>query len=214
MPKNRESNTPRQPGRPPAEDRPEAREALLDAASRLFAAHGAEGVSLRRIAQEAGVTPAMVHYYFGNKKGLHNAMLERIFVRILERVRAAVAAGGGLEALLEVLFTTITAEPWIPLLVVREVLTERGGFREQFVRGYASQMAVLLPSLIRSEIDAGAFRDDLDPTLSFLSLIGMSIMPFVARPVVERVLGFEYDEPFVARFAEHTFRLFVEGAQS
>jgi len=160
------------------------------------------------------VTPAMVHYYFGNKEGLYDAMLSRAFARILDRVRSATAVGAGLEALLQVLFATVAAEPWIPTLVVREVLTEGGRFREQFVRGYASHMAALLPAIIRDEIEAGAFRDDLDPEMSFLSLIGMSVMPFVARPVVERVLGITYDQRFVDAFAAHTHRLFVEGAQS
>lgn len=208
------SQSRRQPGRPPADDSPDARAALLDAASRLFAAHGLEGVSIRRLAKEAGVTPAMVHYYFGNKRGLYEALLARTLARVLERVRAQAAKGAGLEAMLEVLFATVASEPWIPALVVREVLSDGGQFREQFVQGYASHMATLVPSMIQRQIDGGVFRKDLDPTLAFLSLLGMSLMPFVARPVVGPVLGLEYDEDFVQRFAEHTHRLFVEGAAS
>lgn len=212
----------RQPGRPSAEDRTEARDALLDAAGRLFAQHGASGVSLRRLATEAGVTPAMVHYYFGGKQGLHDAMLERTFARVLERVRAVAdrgrdapgSAGDRLRDLLEVLMGSFAAEPWVPTLVVREVLSEGGRFRDQFIRGYASHMADLLPGLMRREIEAGRFRADLDPELAFVSFMGMTLMPFVARPVLERVLGIDYDEAFLRSFAAHTQRLFVEGAQS
>jgi len=214
MPENPDSEARRHPGRPPSDESPDTREALLDAASQLFAKHGIDGVSLRALADEAGVTPAMVHYYFGNKRGLYNAMLERTFARILERVREATDEGGDLEHVLSVLFTTVVSKPWIPTLVLREVLSEGGQFRDEFVRGYASHMATLIPSMMQERIASGAFRRDLDPVLSFLSLIGMSLMPFVARPVVERVLGIEYDEGFVERFAEHTQRLFVEGARS
>lgn len=204
----------RQPGRPAADDSPDAREALLDAASRLFAAHGLEGVSIRRLAEEAGVTPAMVHYYFGNKKGLYEALLTRTLARVLQQVTASAGQGTGLEKILETLFATVTSEPWIPALVVREVLSEGGEFREQFVKGYASHMAKLVPATIQRQVDAGLFRKDLDPTLAFMSLLGMSLMPFVARPVIGAVLGIEYDAHFVRRFAEHTQRLFVEGAAS
>ncbi len=214
MPNSKDSSPRRQPGRPPAEEGPQAREALLDAASRLFAARGVEGVSLRRIADQAGVTPAMVHYYFGSKEGLHDALLARTFTGVLERLRSESRAGGGLKQLLDVLFATIAAEPWIPTLVVREVLTEGGRFREEFIREYATHVAALFPSLIRKGIDADDFRDDLDPTLAFLSLMGMSIMPFVARPIAERVLGVEYDAEFIQRLAKHTHRLFLEGAKS
>jgi AcrR family transcriptional regulator len=202
------------PGRPAADKGVEAREALLAEASRLFALHGADGVSLRRIAKAAGVTPAMIHYYFGSKEGLYDAMLARTFARVVSRVRTAMSRGGGLADLLDVLIEAFAAEPWIPTLVVREVLTEGGRFREQFIRDYASHMAEILPGLIRREIKAGRFRRDLDPTLAFLSLIGMTVMPFVARPVIERVLDIEYDESFLSHLAEHTHAMFIQGAGS
>lgn len=215
-------SSPRQPGRPAAEARPQARESLLDAASRLFGQYGVSAVSLRRLASEADVTPAMVHYYFGSKEGLYHAMLERTFARILERVRAALAQGRSdaeptgdqLEALLAVLMEALAAEPWVPTLVVREVFTEGGRFRERFIRGYASQMAELLPGLVRREVEARRFREDLDPQLAYLSLMGMTLLPFVARPVAERVLGIAYDAEFLRRFAAHTQRLFVQGARA
>ena len=42
--------------------------------------------------------------------------------------------------------------------------------------------------------------------------MGMTLMPFVARPVAERALAIDYDEDFLQRFAAHTRQLFVEGA--
>lgn len=47
-----------------------SRAQILDAARHLFAEHGFEGTSLRRIAKEAGVDPAMVHHFFENKDEL------------------------------------------------------------------------------------------------------------------------------------------------
>ncbi len=160
----------------------------------------------------------MIHYYFGDKQGLYDAMLDEAFARVLKRVRGAASAmaglGEGLGDLLDVLTGTFTAEPWIPGLMIREVLSEEGRFRERFIGQYASQMAALLPALVKHEIDDGRFRDDLDPRLAFLSLLGMTVFPFVARPVVERVLGVKYDERFRSAFADHTRRLFLEGVGS
>jgi TetR/AcrR family transcriptional regulator len=211
----------RQPGRPSADARLDAQDKLLDAASRLFAERGVGQVSLRTVAAEAGVTPAMVHYYFGSKEGLYDAMIERTFDRVLVAVRSLAArpADGSrprerLAAVLEVIVGSFAAEPWVPMLVVREVLSEGGRFRERFIESYASQMAELLPGLFRQEIEQGQFRSDLDPRLAFLSFMGMTLMPFVARPVAERALGIDYDEEFLRGFAEHTSRLFVEGATS
>lgn len=48
----------------------ESREHILASARRLFAEHGFDGTSLRQIAREAGVDPAMVHHFFKGKDEL------------------------------------------------------------------------------------------------------------------------------------------------
>ncbi|OLR93015.1 TetR/AcrR family transcriptional regulator [Actinokineospora bangkokensis] len=51
-------------------DAPATRAAILDAARVLFSTEGLDRVTLRDIAAEAGVDPAMVIRYFGSKDGL------------------------------------------------------------------------------------------------------------------------------------------------
>lgn len=64
----------RQRGRPPG--RSNTRQAVLDAARRVFAEHGYQQASLRAIAAEAGVDAGMVRHFFGDKAGLFRAALE------------------------------------------------------------------------------------------------------------------------------------------
>lgn len=54
-----------------------ARTAILDAAEGVFAAHGFDGTSMRQIANEAGVAQALLHYHFGTKEKLYEAMFAR-----------------------------------------------------------------------------------------------------------------------------------------
>lgn len=61
-------------GRRPGQ--PDTRGAILVAARRLFAARGLKGASVRQIAAEAGVDPALVHHYFGTKDALFRATLD------------------------------------------------------------------------------------------------------------------------------------------
>ncbi|MEX2504524.1 MAG: TetR family transcriptional regulator [Egicoccus sp.] len=54
----------------------DTREAILVAARGRFAAAGYRGASIRAIAGDAGVDPALVHHYFGTKRALFAAVLE------------------------------------------------------------------------------------------------------------------------------------------
>jgi AcrR family transcriptional regulator len=63
------ARTGRRPGKPGT------REAVLDAARRLFAARGYDGATVRDLARAAGVDPALVHHYFGTKQQLFLAVV-------------------------------------------------------------------------------------------------------------------------------------------
>lgn len=58
----------RRRGRRPAGQ--DTRAAIVDAARTLFTSQGYDSVSLRAIAREAGVDPALVHHYFDGKAAL------------------------------------------------------------------------------------------------------------------------------------------------
>ncbi len=75
-----------------------SRERILDAAQAGFARDGYDGMSMGRIAQDAGVSSALPAYFFKDKAGLHDAVIERQFaVReatlrpVVERVRDQIA---------------------------------------------------------------------------------------------------------------------------
>lgn len=65
------------------------RETILRAAHRAFTADGFEATTIRRVARDAGVDPALVHHYFGDKTTLflHSARIafdpRRLVVRII-----------------------------------------------------------------------------------------------------------------------------------
>ncbi|ATE55379.1 TetR/AcrR family transcriptional regulator [Actinosynnema pretiosum] len=61
---------------------PETRTALVDIAGRLLAEHGAQALSTRRIAAEAGTSTMAVYTYFGGMSGLVRAMAHEGFARL------------------------------------------------------------------------------------------------------------------------------------
>jgi AcrR family transcriptional regulator len=107
----RDTATPARRGRPPKAATgatADTRELILDASEDLFSKHGFYGVTVREVAREAGVDTALVHYYFGAKRALFDAVfLRRAEVWNNDRVdainRYAAETGGAatLEGLLE-----------------------------------------------------------------------------------------------------------------
>ncbi|GAB3759679.1 TetR/AcrR family transcriptional regulator [Microlunatus parietis] len=69
-------------------DHGQRRELLADALMRLAAAHGLEGVSLRHVAAEAGVSTGMVQHYFRNKDEMMTFALGMVGSRIRARTDA------------------------------------------------------------------------------------------------------------------------------
>ena len=85
--------TPRSPAK---EDRAPRR--ILDAAIRVLVREGAAEASLARIAEEAQVSKALVHYHFHDREQLLASVVARLGARLRERERAAVTAGTGEQA--------------------------------------------------------------------------------------------------------------------
>lgn len=94
----------------PAEGAPEgdagSRERLIQAAARLFAEHGFDGVSVRQIAAAAEANSALVGYYFRGKDGLLSEVYRRLsepLTRERMRLLEACLAGGRTPRLEEVI---------------------------------------------------------------------------------------------------------------
>ena len=66
--------------------------AFLDAAERLLVEVGHEGITTRRLAEEAGANHGLVHYYFGSMENLLVRVLERFTERLIARQRELYAS--------------------------------------------------------------------------------------------------------------------------
>ena len=72
----------KRPGRRPGANA--TREAILAAARDAFAARGYEKATIRGIAREAGVDPALVHHFYGSKEDVFKAAVSDVLAPIAE----------------------------------------------------------------------------------------------------------------------------------
>ena len=112
-------------GRPRPIAGADSREQLLDAAVALFAQQGIAATSIAKIANHAGVTAAMVHYYFSNRESLLDAIAEERLLRNVNAVWAPVMQcderGPDLvRGLVQRIMHVAQTQPWLPTLWLRD----------------------------------------------------------------------------------------------
>jgi TetR/AcrR family transcriptional regulator len=187
----RKKREPRRPGRPRA-DETNQRERLLDAAVACFAADGVAATSLRSIALKAGVTPALVNYYFGSKEQLLDAFIaERVTAAVQLLRDSLLEAGDDPRALLAAfvggIHEVVARFPWWPSLWVREVLNEKGALTDVLHKIIAPQVTQLLARALTDAQKRGAISADLDPRLLVVSLVGLTMFPLAAEHIWRRI---------------------------
>ena len=203
----------RRPGRPRA-DETNQRERLLDAAVACFAADGVAATSLRSIALKAGVTPALVNYYFGSKEQLLEAFIaERVAPAVSVLRESLLEAGDNPRALLGAfvrgIHGVVERFPWWPAIWVREVLNEKGALRDVLHKIIAPQVTQLLARTLVDAQKRGALSADLDPRLLVVSLVGLTMFPLAAEHIWRRI--FPAGDLDRAALLRHTLALLDHG---
>lgn len=210
----------RRPGRKPGRPVPggaDLREHLLDQAVQLFARQGIAATPLSRIAAEAGTTPAMLHYYFGDRARLLEAVVgERIAPLAARMVRTVAGAGSALdqgliEGLVRQISDIVVTNPWLPPLWVHEILSESGSLRELVLQRFGSQLAPLLRARIQAAQQAGRLNAGLDPRLTVVSLMGITLFPFASAPIWRRL--FDASDITPEHLVRHNLALLARGLE-
>jgi TetR/AcrR family transcriptional regulator len=155
----------------------DARDLLLTAATELFAVQGVAATTFSMIAKRAGLTPAMLHYYFKDRDELLDVVVEERLLRIISRVWDPVLPGASpadtIRGVVQRLLDGIEEMPWVPSTWMREILNEGGLLRERMLRRLPYDKVRLLGSAIAQGQASGSLNPELDPLLMVFSTLGL-----------------------------------------
>jgi TetR/AcrR family transcriptional regulator len=167
--------------------------AILEAAAQLFSQHGFDGVSMRRIAEEAGVSKANIYHHYQSKNDLYLAILRESAQHLSAMVETLAQGEGDFEQRLRV-FTGahldhLFADSATVKLVIREAFSgdeEKGRMvAEQVVGGIFNRMV----AIFQAGQASGLLRAELDPALCASLLIGGNLFFFQAYEVFRQIPG-------------------------
>lgn len=139
----------------------DARAAILQAATQLFAQHGYDATTTRMIAKEAGVAEGTIYVYFPSKRHILLSLIQQASVPVVTS-RLASAEGQSDEEILRTLFTERIefGRQYAPLL--KTLLSEAmhdAELAQQLIREVMQPLSALLKEYIAKRIERGDFRE-------------------------------------------------------
>ncbi len=207
--------------------RESAREALLNAAQRLFAERGYSQVSTRELAEAAGVNLGAIQYYFGSKQSLFIAAVH-CMLNDCTMLRSQLTGSGpctsrldAAQRLRDFIYGLLTyilrpTGPQATRVMCREVLcssSEDGELFEQLVDSVVTNFSRPTHNALVTVLET------LSPQLSdsvrsqiVASIVGQCTFYVTHRPFVERIRQEDLSDDLAFNsIAEHVIRFTLQG---
>lgn len=176
------------------------REAILRAATKVFAKHGFAGGRIEQISKAAKSYDRMIYYYFGSKEGLFIAVIEDTYRRFNEAEQAlALDVARPVEAL-----TTVIRFVWgyyqqhpefITLLNTENLYRGKHIGRSARAREYSSPVIAITDAVLKSGAAQGVFRADLYARDLYLMIAAMAYFYLSNRHTLSAFLGENLEAP-------------------
>lgn len=168
---------------------------ILEAAEYEFFTKGFAGARTTSIAERAGVTHAMLHYYYRTKEQLFERIIEKNAATICETMLAAM--GNPEMPIIERLrdcisahFDLVVEHPLLPRFFLNEIVAYPE--RYSMLTDNLATTANKLFSELQCEANAAFERGEIeqvDVRMLFLSMLSLNIFPFVVYPFGQKIMS-------------------------
>jgi AcrR family transcriptional regulator len=184
------------------------RERILDAAHTVFIRKGTANSRTQEIADEAGVNKALMHYYFGTKTALADAIFERAMGTLMPLIFGILADENRTleQKVRDIIREQIafhTARPYLAGYMISEMHAEPQRLTVLLSRRGGPPLDVLRRQL-REGAKAGTLRH-ISAEQFVVNMMGLLIFPFALRPGLSVMLNL--DPTRWAAFMEERARL-------
>jgi len=169
-----------------------AEERILDAAKKVFLEKGMAGARMQDIANEAGINKALLHYYYRDKEKLFELVFMSESQKFFPKINRIFESDETLEKkfheFVKEYVNELRLNPYLPWFVLNEINRDPDGFLLKIMTGENRPRPMKFLQQIEKEIKLGNIRK-VDPRHILLNLLSMTLFPFIAQPMVSRILG-------------------------
>jgi len=157
-------------------------EKIKAAARKVFMRKGFSATRTRDIAEEAGINLALLNYYFRSKQKLFEEVMKEKIQTLLQTVipvliNPATTLEEKMKLIVSNYIEVLIANNDLPIFVLNELRKEN----VNFISNIPIQKVLLQSSFM---IQLKERRSDINPIHFLVSLLGMTIFPFVAKPIL------------------------------
>ena len=185
-----------------AEKKDNVEQAILEAAEQEFIEKGYDGAKTADIARRAGVTHAMLHYYYRTKENIFEVFIDRKMEEVMAIVGMSFGDDGSMpfieriQRVINLHFDFLMQHPDMPRFILNEIVTKPARLRELKKR-IADSLEGSLPMSIAIELEKAVERGEVRPIGAvdmFFDIVSLNIAAFVAVPAVREIMGAEISE--------------------
>ncbi len=169
---------------------------IFDAAHELFVQKGLDGAKMQEIADRAGINKALLHYYYRTKDKLYEMVAKSIIHQGIPIIQKTIESDLPLEEkivkFVDFYIDLIRRNPFIPLFIISEMNKHPEQFMEKILPARLPRPEIFLKQ-VEDAVAAGTIRP-INPQHLLLNIISLCVFPFVARPIMQMVLGMNKPE--------------------
>jgi TetR/AcrR family transcriptional regulator len=172
----------------------ETRDRILEAAHTVFLRKGTASSRTQEIAAEAGVNKALVHYYFGTKAALADAIFERALGNLMPRIFGILADPSRsieekVPAIVREQIDFHSTRPYFAGYLLSELHAQPQRISSLIVRSGRVPLDVIRQQL-REAAKAGTIRR-ISAEQFVVNLMSLLIFPFAIRPALGQMLSLD-----------------------
>jgi TetR/AcrR family transcriptional regulator len=165
--------------------------AILKAAIRLFSENGFDGVSMRSVAEIAGVSKANIYHHFASKEALYLAIMQESAQKLSVLVDNLEEGDGDFEQRLRVFaqghLDHLFGNASTLRLILREVFSGDDEKGRVLVEQVVGGILLRLFEIFKEGQEAGVLRAGLDPALCAMLLLGVDLFYFQSHGMLKHI---------------------------
>ena len=178
-------------GRPVSGENDVGRERLLTATEKLLRSLPPARVTISRIAQEAGVDPALIRYYFGNRAALLVAVVDRVTAHPNRNTNIGSDPALALREHIARTVQLVRRAPYLHRLINDELADSGTEETQSRLRAMNLDLVAFYRSLLQA--DGGEQLNQANPLFLYVAILGASDFFSSAEPLVRDLVPADTD---------------------